>query len=46
MNATAVYSTFVGARLLEPIERHQHIQFIERRIAFNSLLKNTDSLQL
>lgn len=31
MIATAT-STFAGARLLEPIERRQHIQFVERRI--------------
>lgn len=29
----AKQSTFAGARLLEPIKRSQHIQFIERRIA-------------
>jgi hypothetical protein len=35
----ATPSTFVGARLLEPIERHQHIQFIERRIAGERLME-------
>ena len=29
--------TFAGARLLEPIERRQHIQFIERRIAVQAI---------
>src|SRR5580704_14674230 len=32
------HGTFAGARLLEPIERHQHIQFIERRMAGERLL--------
>ena len=30
---TPTHRTFAGARLLEPIDRHQHIQFIGRRVA-------------
>lgn len=29
---------FAGARLLEPVDRHQHIQFMERRIAGKRLV--------
>jgi hypothetical protein len=38
MNAPATHNTFVGARLLEPIDCRQHIQFIERRIAVKRLV--------
>lgn len=38
MKAVATHSTFAGARLLEPIECRQHIQFIERRIAAKRLV--------
>src|ERR1700722_10169169 len=32
------HGTFAGARLLEPIDRRQHIEFVERRITGNRLL--------
>src|SRR5215469_10513851 len=31
-------TAFAGARLLEPIDRHQHIQFIQRRLAGDRLV--------
>jgi hypothetical protein len=36
------HSTFAGARLLESIDRHQHIQFIERRIAVERYIDATE----
>jgi hypothetical protein len=39
MNATPTHSTFAGARLLEPIEHRQHIEFIERRVAGKRLVR-------
>jgi hypothetical protein len=38
MKVAATHSTFAGARLLEPIECRQHIEFIERRIAAKRLV--------
>lgn len=35
---TATHSTFAGSHLFEPIDRQQHIQFIERRMAGKRLV--------